>query len=375
MKNSKVITTIILVIFMLSFSASVIAASYHDYYGQYSDDEWRNYDELFENDDVPARIVVGVPRTFGGCYIAQESGVLLDDIDCDKVADISDNCLGLANPSQLDQNSNGLGDACDLVLESIDYDPEYIVEGRSFITKVRLMNNRAAPVRNIVLKIQIPELGLESSQIIEQLDADTLGEYEFIMRAPNCVSKNTFGLVAIVEFPAMPGIKEFFYIPSQIDFIHSEICTPPHQGYGDTKSLVEIIEMQDIDAIKGGIYPFKIKNSGKESTSYILQTEGFEDWGTVAIEPGSLIVVPAGETREGRLVVKSLPDAKGTKGFLLTIKSKEDFEQVLLNANIKEADLETPSLKLQWVYAIVFIIFILAIISVVEMMNKKKNSK
>jgi sialate O-acetylesterase len=46
----------------------------------------------------------GSPRT---------SSVACVDDDLDGVFDSLDNCLGVANPSQLDQNLNGLGDACD----------------------------------------------------------------------------------------------------------------------------------------------------------------------------------------------------------------------------------------------------------------------
>ena len=43
-----------------------------------------------------------------------------DDLDADGVADIADNCLGIANPDQADCDGNGTGDACDIAAGADD---------------------------------------------------------------------------------------------------------------------------------------------------------------------------------------------------------------------------------------------------------------
>jgi len=46
-------------------------------------------------------------------YEAEPPAVVVDD-DLDGVDDSIDNCLGLANPDQLETDGDGLGDVCDL---------------------------------------------------------------------------------------------------------------------------------------------------------------------------------------------------------------------------------------------------------------------
>src|SRR3989344_1008871 len=46
------------------------------------------------------------------CAISTGHG-LLQDVECDRVPDIIDNCPGFFNPDQKDANSNSVGDTCD----------------------------------------------------------------------------------------------------------------------------------------------------------------------------------------------------------------------------------------------------------------------
>lgn len=93
------------------------AVVYHDYYGPYGGDEWTSWEEDYlENNKSHATPPFAPRQTFGGCVIVAKSGDLLEDVDCDKAIDMADNCVGVANPDQSDQNENGLGDACDLIV-------------------------------------------------------------------------------------------------------------------------------------------------------------------------------------------------------------------------------------------------------------------
>jgi hypothetical protein len=58
------------------------------------------------------------------CMISEGIGkALLPDTDCDRIVDIQDNCPFITNPMQRDYDGNGLGDACDLYVESISTSP------------------------------------------------------------------------------------------------------------------------------------------------------------------------------------------------------------------------------------------------------------
>jgi hypothetical protein len=49
------------------------------------------------------------------------SGPLPTDVDGDGWPDFNDNCTSVANPSQADCNSDGIGDACDIADGAQDY--------------------------------------------------------------------------------------------------------------------------------------------------------------------------------------------------------------------------------------------------------------
>ena len=64
------------------------------------------------------------PTAAGPCTVAAsgevttlvKNGVELsvkEDWDCDSIADAYDNCVGMANPSQMDSDGNGFGDICE----------------------------------------------------------------------------------------------------------------------------------------------------------------------------------------------------------------------------------------------------------------------
>ena len=46
-------------------------------------------------------------------------GPMLPDFDCDGIVDMEDNCPFITNPVQRDADGNGLGDMCDVYIESI----------------------------------------------------------------------------------------------------------------------------------------------------------------------------------------------------------------------------------------------------------------
>ncbi|MCP4951445.1 MAG: hypothetical protein GY922_06310 [Proteobacteria bacterium] len=41
--------------------------------------------------------------------------LICDDLDDDGILDAMDNCFGFFNPSQIDANNNGIGDACEMI--------------------------------------------------------------------------------------------------------------------------------------------------------------------------------------------------------------------------------------------------------------------
>ena len=105
------------------------------------------------------------------CMISPGVGhPMLPDTDCDGIVDMEDNCPFITNPMQRDAEGNGLGDACDLYIESITTNPaDFVYNGRAFNTYVTLYNNRDYNMRNLKIRVLVPELGIESVRYIDNL--------------------------------------------------------------------------------------------------------------------------------------------------------------------------------------------------------------
>jgi hypothetical protein len=268
---------------------------------------------------------------FSGCVIAQ-NGKALRDVDCDNVPDVFDNCPLTNNPDQIDRDTNGIGDWCDLVIDEIVLEPEAPMQGRSMIASVYFLNNRAYPMRNIVAKLEVPKLGVATNEEIAIINPGERVKRELLVRIPECAPQTFTDIVVMAEYPFSPGQKEVFSQAIKAPVVSGGTCAGET---GSDKTIVNILEIQDVDPINGALYPFTIHNKQPESKAYVLSVENIE-WGYAEIHPGTVMIIPAGETRDGALQVWARPDVQGRKSFMLTVEARDDVKQVMLLANVPE---------------------------------------
>jgi hypothetical protein len=280
---------------------------------------------------APAHALAYGQPGFGGCMIATGQGALAD-ADCDRAPDPFDNCPLTPNAAQSDVDKNNIGDACDLIIEEIRIEPEQPMQGRSMVMHVSLINNRAYPMRNIVVKAEAPTLNMNDRQDMHVVGPGERIRAELVMRVPECAPTRSTQFVAIAEYPYAPGQNEIFSQGVRAAIASSGLC-----GGIETsdKTIVDIMELQDVDAERGALYPFTIKNMQEESRAYVLSVDA-EPWGAVELNPGSVIVVPAGGAREGAIQVWARPGVSGRQTMTFTIQAKDDVKQVVLMANVPD---------------------------------------
>ncbi|MDB4826235.1 thrombospondin type 3 repeat-containing protein [Gammaproteobacteria bacterium] len=60
-------------------------------------------------------ISYGATPTISPLIEPDDDVLICDDLDDDGILDVMDNCFGFFNPSQIDANNNGIGDACEMI--------------------------------------------------------------------------------------------------------------------------------------------------------------------------------------------------------------------------------------------------------------------
>lgn len=337
MRRFNILAAVVLSLLLTSSFTSAVV--YSDYYGPYPTGDINNLYAAWQQDYLINNQSHATPpfypeETFGGCVIATADNQALQDTDCDGVPDIVDNCPLTPNPDQTDQNHNGIGDACDLVVDKIELDPPVVLQDRAFTATATLTNNRAYDLRNLELTVQVPELGLTQTQYVDTIKTGEQQHIQFFLRVPPCTAPKDYDLILSVEWPKSAGVDEVFSIPTKMGVQSSGLC--PQEPTTQDKSVINILDIQDIDPVKGGDYPFTIVNNEQESQAYVLSVDGTDGWGSWQVEPRSLIVVPAGESRDGILTIFADPGASGEHGFTLTLRSNNDAKTVMLSARIKQ---------------------------------------
>ena len=280
---------------------------------------------------LPVHAVYPGDPGFLGCVMLTDDGQF-DDTDCDKVPDVVDNCPLIHNTDQLDVDRNGIGDACDLIITAVRIEPSTPMQGRSLVATVTVMNNRQYDVQDLRVKLEVPRLGLYSTDTIGSLPAGRIASRELVTRLPECAPATVTDVVAIVERQYGPRQVEVFNAPVRVQIAPSGLCgeTAPDAD----RTIVDIIELQDVNPIEGALYPFTIRNNEAESKAYLLSLSKIDDWGYGEIYPGSVVVVPSGETRDGAIRIWSKPEWTGRQSFLFTVQARDDAKEILLGADI-----------------------------------------
>jgi len=280
---------------------------------------------------IPVHAVYPGDPGYRGCVMLTEDGQF-DDTDCDKVPDIADNCAFTHNQDQSDVDHNSIGDACDILISQVRIEPETPMQGRSLVATVQVMNNRPYAVKDLTVRLDVPRLGLFATDKIGVLDAGRIATVELVTRLPDCAPTRATDIVAIVEHQYGVRQTEVFSQPVRVAVVASGLCgeTTPNAG----RTTVDIIEAQDVNAVEGALYPFTIQNNEAESRAYVLSIDGIERWGYGEVYPGGVIVIPAGEARDGALRIWSDPAWSGKQSFTFTVQSRDDAQQILLIADI-----------------------------------------
>ncbi len=278
---------------------------------------------------------------------------LLPDTDCDRIIDMEDNCPFIANPMQRDAEGNGLGDACDLYIESINTQPsDFVYNGRAFNVIINLENNRYYNIRNLKVRVLVPELNLESVQYIDNLEVCDMKTLEVMLRTPQCVPTGFYKIIVEASFTNMYGDTEVIPGITSVRVVSDQYCQmvlENNQSIGN--SFIDVMQIQDVYQGTEAVFPIRIANAESSDKEYIFSITGLDGWGNSRLEPGSLIIVKSGTESIADLYIKANKDAApGEKNFVVSVQSGNEVQRFLLIANIKQSG--TVDKTFLWMFSV-----------------------
>ena len=307
---------------------------------------------------------------------------LLPDTDCDRIIDMEDNCPFIANPMQRDAERNGLGDVCDLYFESINTQPsDFVYNGRAFNAIITLQNNRDYNLRNLKIRVLVPELNLESVQYIDNLEVCDIETLEIMLRAPQCVPTKDYRIIVEASFMNVFGDTEVIPAIISIRVVSDQYCQmvlENNQTIGNT--IIDVMQIQDVYQGSEAVFPIRITNMESSDKEYIFSITGLDDWGNSKLEPGSLIIVKSGTESMMDLYIKANSDAApGERNFVVSVQSGNEIQRFLLIANIKQTGevdktfLWMFTLRIILISGLIFLILVALFIGIRKFINSAKS--
>ena len=225
-----------------------------------------------------------------------------------------------------------------VIIRDIILDPYGSIEaGRGLFVSVRVKNMGERDEEGIKVTASIPALGLKATDYIDELEEDesTTSE-DMFLRIPSCTESGEYVLRATVVYA--DGDEEVSE-QTTIEILENPECGVVKPG-NDEKTVVTVPGKQDvIKGTSGTVYPIILENRGVTDRSYELTASGLDTWATYRFDPGTFVLLSAGETQTFYLYVTPKEDApEGEKVFMVSVETAGDQKQVALTANVLAGD-------------------------------------
>lgn len=314
---------------------------------------------------------------------AQACSMLTDegwqpDADCDSVPDRFDNCPLTPNSQQMDMNRNGMGDACDLIIEEVIVQPDtHIRQGEFAHVIIRIINNRGGPIDDVSVRARHTALGIDAEEFLEQVPAGESANIDFWLKVPKCASigRADVSITSSFEEPYTgEDTHETMSVP--LDIEQNDLCGTADGPLDNT--IIDVFGSADMDVGESAILPVKIMNRGDAQKIYHLSIEDLGMWGTWRIDPAASVAIPAGHEATMYIYLQTDEDTRaGIKDVQLLVTS--DGQQtavpihVYVRAPLQRAkDMGTFFVEALLIVAAMLVIGIIALLIVLHMNRRHK---
>ena len=286
---------------------------------------------------------------------------------------------GLSFEKDFQLHIEGADASAAIEIRDFSLDPEDVVAGRAFTAMVKVRNIGDNDLDDLKVTVSVPELNIKTSEYMDDIESDESKTFEeLLLRIPECTKAGNYDVEILVEFDEYEETS----VATSITVRSGDTCGTENTGTGGTedKTIVTVPSSQELTQGTSIAYPIMIQNNLGTSKTYTLTVSGTSGWATTRIDPSSVIIVPAGQSKTVYLYVSANANSEpGDKIMTLTVDSGTESKQIPLVAKIGKATSGTStnwsSLRNGLEIGLVVLVIILIIIGLIIAFNKMKDNK
>ena len=252
--------------------------------------------------------------------------------------------------------------------------------GAYLLATARVRNTGETDQENVKVKFEIPKLGIEGVDYIDELDSEESASTEEVaLKIPVCAEAGTYEVKVTVYYDDLykqtTSTKAF-------SVVASDACELTNKPYESPKERTIVAVATKEATSKDGnkvTFPITVVNTGSAARTVTFEVEG-ADWGKVEFSPANIVIAKGEESAATNLYITPKEDVEGAKMLALNIKmGGEVVKQIPLTVNVerteKKAQPYSMDLRTVLEVAIVVLVVILLIIGLILAFRKIKGNE
>jgi uncharacterized membrane protein len=272
-----------------------------------------------------------------------------------------------------------------MLIKDVIFSPSStVVAGRSLLTTVYFKNiGNDDEEDGIKVSIDVPAIGVSAVDYVDSLDEEeATSSEELWVVVPKCTPAGEYDATVTVSFKDGDKAVSTTESIKVLEDANDKSCAAPEAAAPEKTVIAVAGDVQDVTQGEGvALYPLTLTNSGKESKTYVIAVDGYQDWAKISVSPSNVVVVEPNDAKAVYAYVTALENAvPGQHMFSLTVKSgSETLKEIPLKANVVEAVKSQPASKWGAVkkaleIGLIILIVLLVILGLVIGFNKLKGN-
>ncbi len=266
----------------------------------------------------------------------------------------------------------GISRANAVEIKDFTLDPQSVQAGRAFTGKIKVHNLGNSKISDLKVTMSIPDLNIQVSDYMDSINADESKTFEdLLLRIPDCTKPGDYDVKINVAFDNFDTTQA----TGKMTVTQSTTCATSVANNPNGNTDISVPSNQESAQGTSIVYPIVIANNADSSKTYTLSVSGASTWSTTRIDPSSVVVVPAGQSRTAYLYMDTNANAElGDKTFTLNIDSNGESKSVPLVAKITQGSAgDAAGLRQALEIGLVVLVVILIIVGLVIGFSKMKN--